>query len=126
MIRFAAILFLGAMAATPAMAEPTCLPVPDAIAMLRAPLPDRAVVRRIGKLSSTVIAAWLASEGLPGAAAPDYVQVVGDRGIGLVPIRAGRVCDGTAVQLDRGKAQELVDLVRRFHEMRGTSGEVDA
>ncbi|WP_375453471.1 hypothetical protein [uncultured Methylobacterium sp.] len=126
MTRFAAILILGAMAATPALAEPTCLPVPDAIAMLPAPLPDRAVVRRIGRDSSTVIAAWLESEGVPGAAATDYVQVVGDRGIGLVPIRAGRVCDGTAVQLDQGKAQELAALVRRYHDMRGTSGEVDA
>ncbi|KQO89442.1 hypothetical protein [Methylorubrum sp. SL192] len=125
MIRAAAILLLGALAATPAAAA--CRTVPELVEVIRAPLPPQAFV---GELSASVVPtvlAWLESEGLPHRA-DRIVQVAGDRGLALVLISGELACAGApiALQIFGTKAVELARLVRRFRELKGYGPELPA
>lgn len=125
MTRLAATAVLGLLAATPASAR--CQPAADLVAGLRQALPAHAVVRAVSRDSVPAVLAWLESEGRPLPGVDGLVQVSGDRGIALVPTRAGQVCDGAGVVVVLGgKAGELVGLVRRYREMRGWGPEVEA
>ncbi|MCJ2124913.1 hypothetical protein [Methylobacterium sp. J-077] len=126
MIRLAALALAAALLPIPASAG--CRTAPEIVTSLKAVYPTTAFVAEIPASLVPTIIAWLAAEGLPHRA-DRIVQVVGDRGLGLVLV-AGDVdwdCDGTVgVELLGSKATELVALVRRFHEMRGWGPERSA
>ena len=124
MIRAAAILVLGALAATPAAA--TCRTVPELVEVLRAPLPARAFVGEVSAAVVPTVLAWLESEGLPHRATR-VVQVAGDRGVALILLPGELACGApVAVQLVGTRAVELARLVRRFRELRGYGPELPA
>lgn len=122
MIRVAA--FALVLAATPAAA--TCRPVPEAVATIRTMIPSTGRVHAAQASLAPVIAAWLESEGLAGADADGFIEVVGDRGVALIPTRHGQVCDGVAIRLSGEALADLAGLVRRFRDLKNIGPEYAA
>ncbi len=118
MVRAAA-LALALLAATPAAAADTCLPADEAVHQLRASLPPYAFVKRAGPRIAAVIRAWVEDQQFPGAGAEGYLEVGGDRGLAIVPIRGGTVCYGAGVNLGGESLRELQGMVRRYRELTG-------
>lgn len=122
MIRVAA--FALVLAATPAAA--TCRTVPKAVATIRSMIPEIGKVRAAQAALVPVIAAWLESEGLAGADADGFVEVVGDRGVALIPTYHGQLCDGVAIRLSGDALADFAGVVRRFRDLTGIRPEFDA
>lgn len=123
MIRVAAFLAFGLLAATPAAAG--CRTAPEHVTAFKSLYPGAAFVGEIPASLVPTVLAWLESEGLPHRA-DRIVQVVGDRGLGLVLIAPDTDwdCDGTTgVELIGAKAAELVALVRRYQDLKGIGQE---
>lgn len=124
MIRAAAFLLLGALAATPAAAA--CRTAAEAVPSIRKLAGADSVVRALPDWIAPAVVDWVRTRGAPDAAASGIVAAVAPHGIILFPTQNGQVCDGSAWHVTVEATPDFLSFVRDWMDARGPTKERSA